>query len=76
MDIITLSYILNEIEEGINQTNSVCSYPYFILGINKEHGERAKPLIIQSISEIVTGQPNQFKPDMVFQVLPKLMNTM
>jgi hypothetical protein len=33
-------------------------------------------LILQSISEIATGLPNMFEPKLVFQVLPKLMNTM
>jgi len=69
-------------KEGVRETvygehRGKQSFTHWLpLWINKEHGEKAKPLIMQAISEIATDKPNLFEPLLVFQVLPKLMNTM
>ncbi len=44
--------------------------------INKEHGERALPLMKKSLSLICTGRDDKFTPDMALSIFPKLMNTM
>ncbi|KAL9643758.1 hypothetical protein ABK040_016060 [Willaertia magna] len=44
--------------------------------INEKHGQKAMYLAKRSISIICTGSSKNFKPEMVLEVLPKLMCTM
>lgn len=44
--------------------------------INEKHGEKAIYLAKRSISIICTGRHGNFEPNMVLEILPKLMSTM
>jgi hypothetical protein len=64
-------------EDGIRR--SVWKVPFtnwLPLYINPEHGERAFPLLQQSLATLCQKPAHKFKPEMALEVLPKLMNTM
>ncbi len=64
-------------EDGIRR--SVWKVPFtnwMPLFINKDHGERALPLLKKSLAVLCQKPEHRFKPEMALEVLPKLMNTM
>lgn len=46
-----------------------------ITDINKEHAQKAQVVVRQSLSSIMTGQPDKFQPIMALEVFSKLMNS-
>ena len=61
-------------QEGVRHDVLNRAFTHWIpLFINEEHGRRAYPIIEKAISHIRTNSPNNFKPQFVIQVLPKLM---
>jgi hypothetical protein len=65
-------------ELGVRKSVWKENIQYFLpLYINRQHGERAKPLFKKCIGQIFSkGRSNEFHPSMAVEILTKLMNTM
>lgn len=71
-----LSYTAYSVD-SVRQTVMGDAFTHWLpLYVNEEHGERAETLLRKSLSVICTGNEGRFRPEMAFETLAKLCNTM